>query len=209
MELDDLRRQWQQPAPPGPALDADQLSRWQARGSGGLVAQMRRNARWEAVLTAALTVAAVGVLPGLHQTLYRSFAVTIAFLGLVLLYYSYRVLAVLGRMAAADGHVRGHLQQLCAGLRQLLRFNYRLTLAVGPATLLLIFEYAVGHELARADGFRSGRMLAVGGGLLALGVLLRVAAGYGTRWYLRRLYGRHLDRLEGNLRELNEPGPGA
>jgi hypothetical protein len=30
-----------------------------------------------------------------------------------------------------------------------------------------------------------------------------------TRRYLHQLYGRHLDRLEANLRELDEPGPGA
>ena len=40
--------------------------------------------------------------------------------------------------------------------------------------------------------------------LLVFGALLQVAAVYGTRWYVQRLYGQHLDRLEGLLRELEQ-----
>ncbi len=209
MELDDLRRQWQQPEPPGPALDSQQLSGWLARGSGGLVAQMRRNARWEVAFTAGLAVAMAGALPILALPIYRFYAGIVLLLCLGLLYYYYRMLAVLRRMAAADGHVRGHLERLCAGLRQLLRFNYRLTLATGPVVLLSLFGFFVGRELARPGGFRSARVLAVGGALLALGAVLGAALVYVTRWYLRRLYGQHLDRLEGGLRALDEPGPEA
>ncbi|AMJ64797.1 hypothetical protein [Hymenobacter sp. PAMC 26628] len=209
MELDDLRRQWQQPAPPGPALDAGQLSSWLARGSGGLVARMRRNTHWEQAFTALVMVGAAVLWASSTQLIYRFYAVVLLGLGLGMFYYYYRVLAVLGQMAAADGHLRGHLQRLSAGLRQLLRFNFRLTLAMGPLALFSLLGYAVGRELARPGGFRSGRVLVVGGVLLALGALLQLAVAHLTRRYLHQLYGRHLDRLDANLRELDEPGLGA
>ncbi len=210
MELDDLRRQWQQPAEtPGPPLEAGQLNTWLARGPGGLVARMRRNTHWEQAFTA-LIMGGAGVLwASSTQLIYRFYAVVLLFLGLGMFYYYYRVLAVLGQMAAADGHVRGHLQRLSAGLRQLLRFNFRLTLFMGPLALLSLLGYAVGRELARPGGFRSGRVLVVSGVLLVLGALLQLGVARLTRRYLHQLYGRHLDRLDANLRELDEPGPGA
>lgn len=209
MELDDLRRQWQQSTPPDDALDEQQLAGWLARGSGGLVIKMQRNARWEVALTIVLAAGAAAAWPFLGQRLYQLVAAAMVLLGLGLLYYYYRVLAVLGQMATTDGRVRPHLQRLCTGLRQLLRFNYRLTLATGPAMMVILFTYSVGYELGRAGGFRPGRLLAVGAGLLVLGGIMYFGVQGLTRWYLRRLYGQHLDRLEANLRELDEPGPGA
>ena len=38
---------------------------------------------------------------------------------------------------------------------------------------------------------------------------MQVFAVYVTRWFMQRLYGQHLDRLEANLRELDEPAPAA
>jgi hypothetical protein len=49
-------------------------------------------------------------------------------------------------------------------------------------------------------------MFIIGGVLLMLGGLVQVLAVYGTRWYVQRLYGQHLDRLEANLAELEETG---
>ena len=40
--------------------------------------------------------------------------------------------------------------------------------------------------------------------MLVGGALLQVGTVYGTRWYLQRLYGQHLDRLEASLRELGD-----
>ena len=209
MELDDLRRQWQQSTPPDAALSERQLTGWLARGPGGLVTKMQRNARWEAVLIVVLAVGAAAAGPFLSPRIYQLVAAAMVLLGLGLLYYYHRVLAILRQMAATDGRVRAHLQRLCAGLRQLLRFNYYLTLATGPTMMAMIFAYSAGHELGRTGGLRPGRLLAAGAGLLALGGVMYLGARGPTRWYLRRLYGRHLDRLEANLRELDEPGPGA
>jgi len=38
-----------------------------------------------------------------------------------------------------------------------------------------------------------------------VGAVVQVGVVYFTRWYMQRLYGQHLDRLEGQLQELDEP----
>jgi len=206
MELDDLRRQWQQPEAAPPPLTPDQLTALLSQRSNGLVDKMRRNARYEVLFTAVVAMAMPILLPFAHNFLQRAQAMSLLLLALLMLGYYYRKLALLHRMAEPAGHVRGSLQQLGAGLRGLLQFNYRLTLAMVPASLLLIYGVTVGGELLRPGGARLKLLLILGLALLATGLLLHWAAAKATRWYLQRLYGQHLDRLEGLLRELDEAG---
>jgi hypothetical protein len=198
MELDDLRRQWQQPTDIPTPLELISLV---GRRPANLIEQMRRNAWLEITLMALLTVAtliAFPSLPELHPLLYL---VLLLMAGLG--YYYYRLLGLLSQMADPAGSVRSHLAQLCAGLRTLLRFYYRLSVAMVPFTMLVL-GVQVGQRLIHPEridwarlGLSAGILIGVGG----LVLLLQIPA---TRWYVQRLYGRHLDRLEGQLRELDE-----
>ena len=213
MELDEFRRRWQQ-TPPTADLTETSLKQLLKHRSTSLVEKMRRNARLEA----GLTVLVIMLLPAyivytdivyadkLPLQLWGKFMLVLA---VGMLYYYYLKLGLLQRMAHAETQVRQHLSQLCAGLRQLLRFYYRLTLATGPFVLLMGLCFAVSKEYAHSrltpgyvvDWEALGIMAAV---MLVGGALLQVGTVYGTRWYLQRLYGQHLDRLEASLRELGD-----
>jgi hypothetical protein len=210
MELDDLRRQWQQPDLTGvPAMNAAQLSSLLKGHSDGVVEKMRRNTWFEIVGSVLLMLAAPLLLlhVGSGVIIFRAYMVLFEVLAIALLYHYYRQLGLLQRMTQADTAVRTHLGALCEGLRQLLRFYYRVTLAALPFTLLLNLGYVAGQELARLGPFRWGLVGLIGGAMLLLGGLAQLALAPITRWYLQRLYGRHLDRLEASLRELAEPEP--
>ncbi len=207
MELDDLRRQWQQPEPAAPPLSQADLSQLLGRRSDGLVEKMRRNARLETAFVALVAVVMPLIIGFANNFLERAEVVSLFLLSLVLLGYYYRKLKMLRQMTRPDAHVLGNLRRLCAGLRSMLRFNYRLTLAMVPASLLLMYEYVVGKELARSGGVRTAVLLGLGAAFFAAGLLLQRAVVRATRWHLQRLYGQHLDRLEASLRELAEPEP--
>lgn len=207
MELDDLRRQWQQPekaAPP--AITPAELHALLRRQRGGLIEKMRRNTYWEASVASVLVVPTLLIfLAYNHGPLAMLYAGALSLLTAIMAYYYYKVIRLLRRLAENTGSVRGHLERLYAGLRQLLRFYYRLTLATMPGAMLLIYGFFVGKELLRPDGFRTSLLAEVGVGLLLLGAVLQTGVVYATRWWMQRLYGQHLDRLEGQLRELDEP----
>ena len=74
-------------------------------------------------------------------------------------------------------------------------------------TTLLNSAFLVEQELVRAAPFRWSLVSIEAGCVLLLVLPLQWAAVRGTRWYLQRLYGQHLDRLEASLRELVEPEP--
>lgn len=206
MELDDLRRQWQQahPVPLVPLAGVQQLLGQQ---SSSLITKMRRSV-WGEIITS--TVLALFPLLFIRDTTFQWWYVGVIMLMVgVFGYYYARQLSLLKQMARADISIRGHLQVLCAGLRQLLGLYYYLTLWMGPLTLLVVLGYYIGKEIGRAAGPRWTQLGVVTSLVLVLGLICQFGIIYFTRWYLQRLYGQHLDRLEANLRELDEPGPGA
>ncbi len=211
MELDDLRRQWQQPAPadaPAP-LDAAALTRLLSRQSDGIVERLRRSARLElyinfGVLPGSLALALLGPQFWLQVSGWVLAAISAVCIG-----YLYRKLHLLRRMDDPAGDLRAHLRRLVSGLRALIRFYYRFTLAMLPLAgvvevLMAAFELKHGIRFTSLPGI----VLTIGLVVVLPGLLyLPVAAT--TRRYLQHLYGRHLDRLEASLRELDEPASAA
>jgi len=205
MELDDLRRQWQRPEPVAPpALTPTELTQLVARQSGSTLEQMRRNARWELGLNYVLVIAAIGMVVSISQLWMRLLAGMMGLLAVVCIYYFHRKLGLLRSMADPAGHLRAHLVRITEGLRGLIRFYYRLTLWAGPWTILLLLGFSLGKELHRAAGPRWQLIGIIAGLALIFGAACQVGIIYFTRWYLQRLYGQHLDRLEGQLRELDD-----
>lgn len=206
MELDDLRRQWQQPDPAAlPPVSPAHLEGLLLRNSGSLVEKMRRNTWSEALLTLLIVVGIPFYTWNTWgQALHTTMAGVMLLLSAILLVNYYRQLVLLRRMAQAEAQVRTHLGTLCAGLRQLLHFYYRLTMASGPLTLLLLLGFLVGKELARPGDFRWPLIAGLAAAFVGLGAVVQVGVGRLTRWYLQRLYGQHLDRLEASLRELDD-----
>jgi hypothetical protein len=210
MELDDLRRHWRQPEPVAPpTLTGLDLNALQKGRTLGLVEKMRRAALIEAGINGLTGVGLLVALPTVHDSLLRVFGGLLLLMVVVLMFFYYRLLGTLRRMAEPAGSVRGHLATLAQGLRQLLRFYYRLTLASGPLTMVVLW----GGELWRMAGRGLFEHRAKASIIVGLFLLMAVVVQAGivrfARWYVQRLYGQHLDRLEGQLRELSEGEPTA
>ncbi|OGX83973.1 hypothetical protein [Hymenobacter glacialis] len=202
MQLEDLRQSWlNAPAETAPInrtqLDALLASR------PGLVDKMYRNARWETAFAVLFTMAGPVMWVLTTAALHKAYAVITLVLGSSMLYYYYRMFAVLDQMRLVEGDVRGHLQRLVAGMRTLLRFYYRFTLVIGPLLMLMNFGYFLGLELMRPAPLQWPVLLRMAGVTVVAAVLLQVLAVYLTRWFMQRLYGQHLDRFESNLAELD------
>ena len=208
MELDDLRRQWQQPnlAQTPPAFDDAALIRLLARGSGSPIAKMRRNAWLEIGFVVVCLVGCIGIAV-MARDVYYLFAA--AWLGLICLLsgFYYRLkLSVLRSLGDIGGRaVREQVTQQLRSLRSLVHLYYQATLWSVPASLTVSIVFVGGHMVQTM----AGPKLLVSLGLLGLayglmGTLIYFGMRWATRWYLQRLYGQHLDRLEANLCELGD-----
>jgi hypothetical protein len=204
MELDDLRRQWRQaePVKASGTLSAGELTALLARQSGGVVEQLRRNARLELRINYAVLVASAVLAIRASELWLRLFGGVLTLLAFVCIFYLYRKLGLLRTMDDPAGDLRAHLTRMASGLRALIRFYYRLTLAMLPITVLIMGVMAVSESRAHLTTFKLGLIAAV---LVVLAVFLYLPTAHITAKYLQRLYGQHLDRLESQLRELDEP----
>ncbi|QKG55550.1 hypothetical protein GKZ68_02190 [Hymenobacter sp. BRD128] len=206
MELDNLRRQWQQPEPAQnrPALGAAELSRLLAKKSGSIVDQLRRNARLELGINYALLLASLGLAALAPISWLRLFSGLLVLVALICIYYLTRKLSLLRSLDDPAGNLRAHLLHLTAGLRTLIRFYYHFTLAMLPISALVVGGLAVARVGAHVA---PSRLLLVLGVVVGTTALCYWPVARATRWYLQRLYGQHLDRLEGQLRELDDLVP--
>jgi hypothetical protein len=206
MELDDLRRQWRQPEPAAPpALSTAELHGLLARQSGSIVAQLRRNARVEMAINYALLPSSLAVAWLAPMMWVRLWGGILALIALVCIFYFHRKLGLLRSMSDPASDLRAHLLRLTTGLRALMRFYYRLTLATLPVVCLLMGIMALSSTTKVVTPSKIWIISAV---LAVLCVVLYLPTAHTTKRYLQWLYGQHLDRLEGQLRELND-GPEA
>lgn len=210
MELDDLRRQWQQPEATPPPVSPAELGGILSHNASGLVQKMRRNTWYEVLFTLGI----IAVVPfyawyNWGKAMELMLAASMLLVSVILLVNYYQQFQLLRRMEQPDIQVRMHLAALCAGLRQRLRFYYRLTVATVPYMLLMLWAFHVGKELAHPGVFRWKFILLLAAAYVVVGVIMYVIIRNATRWYLQRLYGQHVDHLEASLRELAEPEPTA
>ncbi len=205
MELDDLRRQWRQPEPVAEAVFSPaQLDTLLRQQRNTLLDKLRRNTYLEIALSSA-TILAFALERDYSKPLQvLGTVIQVAMLLLLLRYYYYRVWRVLRQMADSNNAVRGHLSQLCTGFRQLLRLYYRFSMAAVPVTLIIMFAYVVSSALTGAGPIQRADLGLFTVVMLLLGLLLIIPIRLVTPWWLQRLYGQHLDRLEGQLRELDD-----
>lgn len=207
MELDDLRRQWQQPADTPAPLDATALTQLLARQSDGIVERLRRSARLELSINFGVLLASLALALLATPLWLKVFGWLLVAIGGICIGYLYQKLHLLRRLDDPAGNLRAHLVQLASGLRTLIRFYYQFTLAMLPVAGVVEVLMAVStakREIVLASW--PGLALVVGL-VLVLPALLYLPVASVTKKYLQRLYGQHLDRLEASLRELAEPEP--
>ncbi|MGI4761397.1 MAG: hypothetical protein ACRYF0_11855 [Janthinobacterium lividum] len=203
MELDDLRRQWRQPEPAStPAtLNTNELRQLLAQQSNSIVAKLRRNAQVEMALNYALlpiSLAVAWLAPVLWVRLWGGLLGLIA---LVCIFYFHRKLGLLKSMSNPAGDLRAYLLRLTTGLRSLIRFYYRLTLAMLPLASLLMGIMAL---TSTTKAVTPAKIWIIGALLAVLCVVIYLPTAHTTKRYLHWLYGQHLDRLEAQLRELDD-----
>lgn len=206
MELDDLRRQWQQPPADAPApLDAAALTQLLARGTRNPVGRMRRNAWYEIGFMAICLLLSVVALPFTDQTFTQALLGWLIVLCLFSGLYFHRKLTVLGHLSDASGALREYVARQLASLRGLMRLYYQATMWSLPISFGIGLVFIAGRVMHKF----SGEKLLVSLGIVGVAYAIIGGGTYWamrrfTRWYLQRLYGQHLDQLERHLHELGD-----
>ena len=201
MELDSLKTIWKEQETLVPVADPGHLSWLLQLKSRGPIARMRRNLRVEAFLMVVTYIPSIL----LYLDLFDGRLWTISlFLFAVLCFYSvyyYLKDRLLTRMQCVTCEVRSNLAGQLKSLRKYIRFYlWSAILVIGMA---LVVAYAVLRYAMQVKGVTIHWWFQP---VFLLGAMipLTVALYYVKKWYVNKLYGRHIEKLDAMLREMDE-----
>jgi hypothetical protein len=202
MELETLKTLWQeQETPPLEETNREELLALLQRRSGGPIARMRRNLRVEVVLMIVAYIPCIFF----YWLAFEGRMAFVAWLfvaALLFFYiYYYRKNQLLRKMQCVSCEVRSNLAGQLRILRRYIRFYFWSSTLMVPVMIFVAFELALrsrGSGLAPYDWWLGLPIL------LGLLVVCTAVIYFFNRWYIHRLYGRHIRKLQKLLREMDE-----
>jgi hypothetical protein len=201
MELDELKSIWTKNSPGFQMKGAAELALMLKGNSRSVVDKLKKSVWFELIIT---IVAGIGLLIyafTLPDGSLKWTTISILVLFAVYLFYFIKKLLLLNKFNA-DENLRENLQRLIQSLQGYLRF-YKLSY-----TILYPVYFALGVLFGAlktgSDKFfqilTQPRTIVI---LSVTGLVLLFISTWFTNWYLRKLYGKHLDKLQSVLSELN------
>lgn len=201
MEIEDLKDIWKKQSANFEKKNETELAGMLKGRSRSIITRLKRNVLFELIFTflgglALLTYALTLSTGSLKWT-----SISIIVLFAVYSLYYIKKLRLLASFESGNDNLKTSLQRLIHDLRTYLRF-YRRSYSILYPTYFFIFllftaleHGATGfiHRLAQPEIFIT---LVLGAGFFF------VLSTWLTTWYLKKLYGNHLEKLEGLLKEL-------
>ncbi|MBS1601361.1 MAG: hypothetical protein JST42_01745 [Bacteroidetes bacterium] len=226
MELDNLKVVWQvledplsrgrRPGDPAAEVHAAGMSSGREsllpllqQRSRGPVARMRRNLRIELLCIIVAYIPLILFYLVEFQGRLRAISLLLILVGALFCAYYYRKSRLLTTMQCPACQVRSNLARQVGTLKRYTRFYLLASTIVIPAMAILTYaifhlrlfypgDGIVYHRLSPAPWWASPTLW-----LLML-VPLTVGMYYFNAWYINRLYGRHIKKLQELLREMDE-----
>jgi len=207
MELDQIKSIWQQEKI-GDTKKDDQLLLLLGKQSNNPIARMRRNVWFELVAIFLLYgIAAVFYFLAFQGRMREAswFMITIAVFFFVYYYFKLRLLA---KMECVSCHVRSNLSLQVRSLENYIRFYLVSGTILIPVTLMF-FSWLIYYKLS----FRPISIFFPGAGYpwwqtaliwLVIVIITSYLSFIMNKWYVNKLYGKHIQKLKTMLMELDE-----
>lgn len=193
MELDDLKHIWQNAGEESqPSMNAEALLRLTKQSSQNIIERLVRNIWYELVVSIFVVIAWFYYTLFYAEEHWRIGGLTMGIFMIASLGFYLWVLFRLKSISMADISLKESLTQLIKQFKLYIKAYTWLNI------LLIPFANFLGAYLILSpleDGIKTSAMIAVGMAPLMWWLM---------RWYINRLYGQHLTRLESILQELNE-----
>lgn len=210
MDLDQFKDVWkEQDAPVSAVQGKEQILAMLKKRSQGPIAKMKRNLRGEMVI---VVVSYTAMIIHYFVTFDRQFQSVSWFLLLIglfyILYYSLKN-NLLNNMLHVSGKVKSHLQQQVTTLEKFVK----LYLVAGPVLVLVCLAFFGWIFYTQVPGYSESNILFESStnplwkavtAWTVLAVVLTIAVYYANVWLLNKLYGTHIAKLKGILKEMSE-----
>ncbi len=200
-ELDDLKSIWKQQPPGIDAKNTDEIARMLQGRSTSIVTRLKRSVWFELAFTliSGIALATYGLYAKSGQLKWMVLTLSVIFA--VYIFYYIKKLLLLSRYTLNETDLKTNLENLIAGLTTYLSFYKRSYTILYPVFFCLGLFF--GAMDAGLDNFlhRFKQLSFLIWFVLITGIFM-VGVFRITGWYLKKLYGDHLEKLKELLREL-------
>jgi hypothetical protein len=202
MELDELKNIWNKNTEGFQIKNEAQLTSMLKGNSRSIVDKLKRSVWFELIFTLV-----TGILLLIYTLMLPSGAlkwtiVSILVLFVVYSFYYVKKLLLLSSFNAGNDNLRDSLEKLTDRLSSYLRFyqsSYAILYPVYFGLALLFVALEIGSERFY-DKISDPKWVLY---LIAVALFFFLMSMFFTKWYLKKLYGNHVEKLKSLLRELN------
>lgn len=201
MEIEDLKDIWRKQSEGFRRKDETELATMLKGRSRSIITRLKRNVWFELIFTflGGLGLLAYALTIPAGALKWTSISILILF-GIYSLYYV-KKLRLLHEFSTANEDLRANLQRLTVSLTGYLKFYKRSYAILYPIYFFLGLLFTA-LEQGMIGFLNKITKPAIFIPLLLGAFLFFVCSTWLTSWYLRKLYGNHLEKLKGLLREL-------
>ena len=204
MELDNLKDLWRDldREETYPADDEHILKILQRR-SQSPIARMKRNLLIELIAVVILYSFSIWYFLLASNGLYSEIALFLFILGLFFGFYYYKKNRLLNKMQCVTCEVRSNLERQLKTLEKYVRFYFIFATVLCPVAyfvpgFIVLLKYP-GEAIAQR--FTASTTYIV---FVIIGVVITCGSYFLNRWYVTKLYGRHIEKLKSLLFQMEE-----
>ena len=206
MELDHLKKIWQQEPPA--AKEDEQLLQLLRKRSNNPIARMKRNLLFELIAIVTLYGAMIVYYAYAFQGTMSEVSWFMVIIALAFLLYYYMKNRLLNKMECVACQVKSNLQRQVNTLEKYVKFYLLAGTALAPITIIFFgwLFYIKFPGKTESVWYHSGAYLWWETALawLVFFIVFTVPVYYANKWYVKRLYGRHIQKLKKMLSEMDE-----
>lgn len=207
MELDQLKEMWGNVGAKQNSTSEEELQTLLRKKSKSPITKMKRNLFVELLAIAVLYIFAI-----LHYFLQysggmRLNAWLLVVIGVLYLFYYQRKLKLLNSMECVACEVKSNLKTQLKTLEKYIRFYLLAGTALFPFAMIVtgFIVFFNAPEISKGATVPSGSDAKIFAVLLVLiSAVLTVPMYFLNKWYVRKLYGQHVERLKAIVEEMNE-----
>lgn len=202
LELDDLKSIWKGNRP-FEAKPAEEIAAMLKGRSNSPIAKLKRSTWFELVLTLVFSVAMLFYSLRLPSGALRWSVIATVVLFLVYCIYYFKKLRLLNSFDSSHQNVRENLEKLVKDLNTYLSFYKTSYAIVFPAYFFLVLLFTAIERGAEAFFHQLSQPETIVRLSLALLVFIMMTV-FISKWYLKKLYGNHLEALQELLKDIND-----
>jgi hypothetical protein len=202
MELDELKNIWKKTDVDFHPKAEAELASMLKGNSKSIVAKLKRSVWLELIFTLVAGILLLVYALMLPSGALKWYSVSFLLIFVTYLFYYIKKLMLLNRFIGTEGNLKANLEKLIESLTQYLRFYKRSYAVLYPvySCLMLVFMAIEQGFYEFINVLIKPRTMAY---LLVLTGVFFFCSTWFVNWLLKKLYGRHLEKLKGLLNELN------